>query len=362
MNASAVLAVIGVFWLPPAVDAADAWRSAAGLVSAVLAAAGMLSRWRLPVASTVTAGAATVGASVLGVCQDPMLAAAWCLYPLALTRAARTRMPLLVAVGTVAALAMVTGVPAEDVGGSGQRLVLAVTALSVAWLLGAAVGRQVETAREAERARAAERTTRVQLDVARDVHDVVGHALGVISAEAGVTRGLSDATEQELRDTLADIEQHARSALEDIQALVRSLRTGDGSDSPGLSALPPLIAATRAAGLRIDTRISLPDGLPPKVGATAFRIVQESLANAVRHAPGAACTVDLHTDHDTLVIRIRDEGPGMRPGNHSSGFGLRGMRERARLIGGTVTWRDTPGHGFEVEARLPLDRRGGRPR
>jgi signal transduction histidine kinase len=193
------------------------------------------------------------------------------------------------------------------------------------------------------------------------VHDVVGHALGVISAEAGVTRGLADASEQELRDTLADIENHARSALEDIQSLVRSLRTAPGVEPgradmaapvPGISQLPSLVAAARAAGVRVEARVAAPEQVDEVVAAVAFRSVQEALSNVVRHAPGTSCTVEVHVDDDVLVVRVRDDGPGKEDG--VSGFGLRGMRERAHLAGGTVTWRNLPDRGFEVEARLPL--------
>jgi signal transduction histidine kinase len=134
-------------------------------------------------------------------------------------------------------------------------LVVAVAALSVAWLLGTVVGRQVETAR-----------LNVQLETARDVHDVVGHALGVISAEAGVTRSLPDAGADELRASLEEIEQHARRALEEVQGLVRALRSG-----PALADLPSVVAATRAAGIDLDTDIDLAVRHDERVGAVAVR-------------------------------------------------------------------------------------------
>ncbi|MEU4836033.1 ATP-binding protein [Streptosporangium sp. NPDC023615] len=389
--------VVGVFWVPPAIGAADPPRLVAGLALASVAGAAMILRRRLPASSTAAAGISTIAGGLLGVCQDPMLATAWCLYSLAIARASRTRAFVLVLAGVLAALTAVTGVPEEGASGAGQRLLLSVAALSGAWLLGATTARQVAAAREAERAR-------VQLEVARDVHDVVGHALGVIGAEAGVTRGLQDAGERELRDSLAGIEAHARSALEEMQGLVRTLRSfpasplsradagpWGGSAAPaeadagtrqagagprealaGTERLPSVIAATRAAGVRVDARID-PHGhedghegrevpVDPLVGAVVLRIVQESLGNVVRHAPGAECVVDVHRDGETIVVRVRDHGPGARPDGTcgqgppelgTSGFGLPGMRERALLVGGVVTWRDHPEGGFEVVARLP---------
>ncbi|MGC5012008.1 sensor histidine kinase [Streptosporangium sp. DT93] len=445
--------VVGVFWVPPAIGAADPPRLVAGLVLASVAGAAMILRRRLPASSTTAAGISTVAGGLLGVCHDPMLATAWCLYALAIARASRTRAFVLVLAGALAALTAVTAVPGEGTSGAGQRLLLSVAVLSVAWLLGATAARQIAAAREAERAR-------VQLEVARDVHDVVGHALGVIGAEAGVTRGLADAGEQELRDSLAGIEAHARSALEEMQGLVRTLRSSpappvsradagpwDGTKTPvragtkprqavtepreavaepreavtetreastGIARLPSVIAATRAAGVDVEARIDPyghdgphgPHGhgghVDPLAGAVVLRIVQEALSNVVRHAPGAECVVDVHRDGPMIVVRVRDHGPGARPAPASgsgppasgppgqgtfthgtsgheppghepsaheppghepsahgtSGFGLPGMRERARLAGGTVTWRDHPEGGFEVTARLPA--RGAR--
>ncbi|MEU6785427.1 histidine kinase [Nonomuraea angiospora] len=376
LDVPAAAIVVGMFWLPPTLASADRSRLVAGLVLACVTGAVMVLRRRLPAGSPLLAAGATIAGSVLGVCQDPMLAAAWCLYPLAVARADRTRTIVLVLAGLLAALATVAAVPGEAASGAGQRLTLAVAALSVSWLLGTAVGRQIAAAREAERAR-------VQLVVARDVHDVVGHALGVISAEAGVTRSLADASEQELRDTLAGVESHARRALEEMQALVRGLRSEPGApeDVAGIGRLDGLVAATRAAGVGVEARIEVNGPVDDVAGAVAYRIVQESLSNVVRYAAGAACSVHLRQDGGEIVVRVRDHGPGARParsrawptgsgdgpgpqgmrergGDGSArggdGSGPQGMRERARLMGGTVTWGDHPEGGFEARARLPV--------
>ncbi|GIH97553.1 two-component sensor histidine kinase [Planobispora siamensis] len=323
----------------------------AGAVLAGVTAGAMVLRWRLPFEATLTAGAVTVIGTVLGVCQDPMLATAWCLYPLAIERARRTRAVAGVLAGLFAGLAMVTGVPEGEAAGPGRQVVLAVAALSVAWLLGTATGRQIAIAREAER-------MRVQLEVARDVHDVVGHALGTVLAQSGVILSLPDAREEELRDTLAEVEAHARKALEDVQGLVRTLRVPDGESKPGLGGLAEVVEVTRAAGVEVDARIDVGGAIDDGVGVVAFRIAQEALSNVVRHAPGARCTVRVRREGDVLVVRVRDGGArraGGRVAAAGSGVGLRGMRERARLVGGTVVWGARPEGGFEVEARLPAE-------
>ncbi|GAA3140285.1 sensor histidine kinase [Planomonospora alba] len=354
VDGGAAAGVVAVFWAWPALGA-GAWPTvAAGAVLAGMTAGAMVLRRRAPFGATLAAGAATVAGTVLGVCQDPMLAAAWCLYPLAIERARRTRVVAGVLAGVFAGLAMVTAVPEGDAAGPGRQVVFAVAALSVSWLLGTVTGRQLATAREAER-------MRVQLEVARDVHDVVGHALGVVIAQSGVVLGLPDAREEELRETLSEVEEHARRALEDVQGLVRTLRAPDGGPAPGRDGLAEVVEATRAAGVDVDARVDAGGAVGGRVGAVAFRIVQEALSNVVRHAPGAWCTVRVRREGDVLVVRVRDGGArrpvGRAPGA-GSGSGLRGMRERARLVGGTVAWGARPGGGFEVEARLPV---GGAP-
>lgn len=116
----AAVAVVGMFWVLPTVGAASWPRMVAGSVLAAVTAGAMIFRRRLPFAATMTAGAATFLGSVLGICQDPMLAAAWCLYPLAIERARRTRLVVAVLTGVFAALALVTGVPEGDVRGLGE--------------------------------------------------------------------------------------------------------------------------------------------------------------------------------------------------------------------------------------------------
>jgi signal transduction histidine kinase len=342
--------VIAVFWLPSLASAPTWPHRVAGATLALLTVGAVVLRRRLPAAATAVAAVATVAGGVLGVCLDPMLATAWCLYPLAIDRAGRTRTLAVILVCLFAALVAVTGVDTGRSGVPGDRVVYAAAALSAAWLLGTAVGRQLESAREAERAR-------VQLDVARDVHDVVGHALAVISAQAGVTRGLADADEQELRDTLGDIEDQAREALRDMQSLVRALRDAPTTEAPDLSSV---IGDARAAGLTIDAHLEAAPDAGDGTRMVVFRIVQQALSNVIRHAPGARCSVRVSRADDEVYVRVRDHGssaPGAGPG---SGLGMQGMRERAALVGGTVSWRRPHSGGFEVSARLPIGGKGER--
>jgi signal transduction histidine kinase len=339
-NVLAAVLVLGILWAPLIVAAGSWPRAVAGVVLAALTGAALVLQQRAPVAATAVVAATTLAGTIAGVCQDPMLAAAWCLYPVAVARGRHARRLLIALVGVLAGLTAVTGVSS----GLGTRVVLATAALCLSWLVGTAVGRQVAAVREAER-------MRVKLDLAREVHDVVGHALGVIAAEAGVTRGLPDAPEAELRETLADIESHAREALEEVQDFVLTLR----DSGPGLGALPAIIATTRAAGVDVRARLRPHGPVDAEVATALVRIAQEALSNVVRHAPAARCTVELWETADTLALQVRNsQAPSS--GASGTGYGLHGMRERAEAVGGSVACRTTAEGGFEVEARLPARR------
>ncbi|ROT31791.1 hypothetical protein EF879_15575 [Micromonospora sp. HM5-17] len=336
------VAVLAVLWAPPIITVGDGPRIGAGIALAALTGAALVLNRRAPVAATVAVAATTVLGMALDVCQDPMLATSWCLYLVAVERGPHVRSLVTALVGVLAVLALVTAVSP----GLGARVVVVTAALCLAWLLGTAVGGRIISEREAERAR-------VQINLAREVHDVVGHTLGVIAAEAAVTRGLPDAREAELRETLADIESHARGALEETQRLVRTLR----NSGPALDELPAIIATTRAAGVSVEARLRPHGPVDAEVGAAVTRIAQEALSNVVRHAPRARCTVELWETGKTIAIRVRNSrAPGSAPASGGTGYGLRGIRERVAALGGTVTWGDTPEGGFEVEARLPMRR------
>ncbi|WP_433088317.1 sensor histidine kinase [Dactylosporangium sp. CA-052675] len=353
MDLVAVVVVVAGFWALPG--------GLAGLALGAVAGLAMLLRRRAPVTAVVVAAAVTAAGWVLGLGEDPMLAAAWCLYPVAAHRAGQAGGLAIGVVGGLAVLGATVAVPEGDARAAGQRVLLSAVVLAGSWLLGTAAGRQARAAEAVERAR-------VQAAVARDVHDVVGHALAVISAQAGVARLLPDADAAELRQSLGDVEEHARGALEEVQHLVRTLRDLPAPVAPARERLLAVIAASRAAGLTVHERI---DGdLPDPGGTVAVRVVQESLGNALRHAPGSVCTVDVHATPAEAVVDVHSTAPprpvpagapmaGPAPvpvpvPAPGTGVGLAGLRERVGLAGGELSW-SAPGDGeFRVSARVPL--------
>ncbi|MFE3599740.1 sensor histidine kinase [Streptomyces sp. NPDC059096] len=217
-----------------------------------------------------------------------------------------------------------------------------------------------ETISEAERARRTllEERTRI----ARELHDVVAHHMSVITVQADSApyriEGLPDAA----REEFSTIAAGARESLTEMRRLLSVLRSdggeGERAPQPGLDRVQQLVEATVRAG--VPAELSLPARLgpvPPAVDLSAYRIVQEALANVVRHAPGARTQVSVVVHADRLTVLIVN-GPGTARTSPlettGTGHGLIGMRERVRLTGGTLDTGPLPDGGFRVAARLPL--------
>jgi signal transduction histidine kinase len=227
----------------------------------------------------------------------------------------------------------------------------------------------VERAERAERTREEEARRRVaeeRLRIARDLHDLLAHSITLIGVQTSVAAHVLSADPERLdRETVAkaldDIAETCRSARGELRTTLEVLREHDSPDArgplPGLDGLPDLAEAARLAGARVEQTVRIRQA-PPAVGAAAYRIVQEALTNAVRHAgPEPAVRVDLVEREGVLHLSVSDDGTGPAPGG-TPGFGLVGMRERARTVGGTLDAGPRADGGFEVTALLPLTKTG----
>ena len=219
------------------------------------------------------------------------------------------------------------------------------------------------TARQAIAGSLLEHTARGErARISRELHDVVAHHISMIAVQAESARLTTPGMPAAGARRLSAIGDTARSALTEMRRLLGVLREDTSDDDlagrqpqPGLRQLTELLDATRdasGAGARLIVRGRLP-GLDPGVELAAYRIVQEALTNARRHAPGAAVDVELHHAGHTLAVRIRDNGPGPPAVVPNGGHGLAGMRERAAAVGGEVRTGAAPGGGFLVTATLP---------
>jgi len=236
----------------------------------------------------------------------------------------------------------------------------------------------------AERTREEEARARVnaeRLRIAREVHDTVAHAIAIINVQAGVTAHVLDRRPEVAREALQTIEQTSSRALREMRAILGVLRDGDDGrvPYPGLEQIDELLAKARDAGIDVKLEQNLPAApLPSAVESAAYRILQESITNVIRHVGPTRVAVALNPGVDALEIRVTDEGrraaPGDDParrhlptqhtagsgGEATPGHGILGMRERCQLLGGELDAKPTADGGFEVTARLPLTPTGPR--
>ncbi len=225
----------------------------------------------------------------------------------------------------------------------------------IPWAAGLALRRRQELSRhDAERAVEDERAR-----VARELHDIVGHALGMIVVQAeGERAQLAPDAPESTRETLATIAHAARGALDDVRRLLVVMRVeNDLGPQPGLRDVPRLLEGLSSAGLAVELEVSGQSRpLPTGIDLSAYRIVQEALTNVLRHSRDAHARVLLSYDPDTIGIEVTDDGQAAT-GDGSRGFGLLGMRERVALFGGSVEAGPRPEGGFAVHVHLPT--RGG---
>jgi signal transduction histidine kinase len=340
-----------------------AWQRIVALSAAVVGPVALWWRRRSPkavAAAVVATGAALWASGVPPIGHGPAVVVA--VYTLGAMLPRRTS---LAAAGFVLAAVAVHQVATWWVDGSSFAGNVVIIAGSW-WLGDAARRRRDEAAAHARRAEeldaardelARRAVAEERLRIARELHDVVAHAMSVVAVQAGTGRVAFDREPELARASLARIETLSREAMAEMRRLLAVLRPDD--DAAGrapvasLQDLARLVASSRAAGVEVDVRITgEPRRLPNGVDVAAFRIVQESLTNVARHAEAHRAEVSICYGDEAIVIEVDDDGPA-RAGDGQPGVGIVGMRERAAACGGTLAAGRRPDGGFQVLARLP---------
>lgn len=333
------------------------------LVAAATAPVALRRIWPLPVFLTVLA--VTVVAVVRDATWDPFLAAAFALYTVALTVPSHRWWQRWLPGLALAALALAGAAGAAHAGdaywwrGGPGLLLLGFIALLAAWQLGRAARQRRAFAVRAAEQLAQRAVTEERLRVARELHDVVTHSMGLIAVKAGVANHVLHVRPQETHDALQVIERTSRTALNDMRRMLGVLRAPEGEQQPAsLGPVPgaaALVELVGQAGAQLTMRgvENLPDG----VALAVHRIVQEALTNVAKHAaPESRCRVEVVANGRDVRIDITDDGGGRAPlTRKAGGHGLVGMRERVAMYGGTLTTGPRPQGGFAVHASLPYE-------
>jgi len=274
-------------------------------------------------------------------------------------------------------LALVIGGPATVVykipGHSTAELIFIPLEFAIAWVAGFALRERAEQAEAAEgRAAQAERerdaaariaVAEERVRIARELHDIVAHAVSVMVLQVGAVRHKLPETLTEDSDALRNVEQAGRTALAEMRGLLAAMRR-DGDEAeltpqPGLEGLDSLLEEIGRAGLPVQLHVDgEPVALPRGIDLSAYRIVQEGLTNALKHARASNADVTVRYRSDELHIEVRDNGEGSSTSD-GLGHGLVGVRERVKIYGGEMSAGTANGRGFILSTRLPLsaDRR-----
>ncbi|MDI9627832.1 MAG: sensor histidine kinase [Acidobacteriota bacterium] len=332
------------------------------VVLSVITATGYAARRAFPLPAFFVTGTVVLTMILLGFGTAVIGAGMFLMaYSVAVNRTARA---------TIAAACFAAAVLLVAAAVVPERMTLGELATNLALFAGSfALGRSVRINRAAaqlaaehsalaeqvQREQARATITEERLRIARELHDVVGHSLGVIALQAGVGARVVDTDPVEAKAALDAIAERSRTSLREVRQILGVLRDPGtaASQSPGLASVPNLVADLAKVGLQVELeQQGEPWPLSPARDLTAYRLLQESLTNVVRHAGTDRASLRISYAPAVVELRVLDRGRGPAQGS-TPGSGLRGMAERVAALGGVVNAGAAEGGGFEVVARLP---------
>jgi signal transduction histidine kinase len=348
----------------------------AALLLVVIACLVLAWRNRWPVGVLAVSTAAVAAFSLLGYVNGAaLLAPVIALYSAATHLSFRRASAVAAAIMTALLAATAANNPFPQPTGGGFVLIPFLAAAAL--FAGTAVANRrayVASIHDRAQEEARRRVDEERLRIARELHDVVAHTMATINVQAGAAAHVLSTRPDAAAEALQAIKTASKEGLRELRAILNVLRQADEADptqpAPGTAQLETLVAGARRAGL--DTTLTVtgePFPLPTAVDLAAYRIVQESLTNTIRHAGPASATVVLSYTDGELLVDVTDTGRGPASpaapgttgnGGMGTGHGLAGMRERAASVGGTVRTGAAGGGGYQVVARLPVPKRPAR--
>lgn len=333
------------------------------LLGSVLLAAGglvLVARRRAPIAVLVVTALCAAGYEAAGF---EVLAVSYLVAVYGAVRAGHHALTVAVSVSLLVVLPLTALVlrdgPARDAFAQARNV------LEIAWLIAAfAAGealRQAERrAEEAELTReetAKRRADEERLHIARELHDSLTHQISIIKVQSEVAVHVARRRGEQVPETLLAIRTAGREATRELRATLEALRDDDTAPPQSLEHVPELVERARSMGL--DATLTIEGrrhDVPAAVSRTAYRIVQEALTNTARHAGATTATVRIRYRPDALSVQVDDDGTATPDVAPAPGLGLLGMRERVTALGGRLRAAPRTGHGFTVQAELPVER------
>ncbi|GAA4709445.1 sensor histidine kinase [Phytohabitans rumicis] len=341
---------------------AASWWYLAVATMVALAGSALLRRRPLPAVALLLAGS-VAAAMALNSTRIAFLQFLAVDVALCFIAAARPRRTSIAATGM--ALAVLAGYAVTRVllrypVGTSTQLAVALSA-AVAWLIGNTIRQTRDHAHQMAASHAAEAVTAERLRISRELHDSVAHSIGIIALQAGAASRVIDTQPTAARSAMTAVEAASRQTLSELRRMLGLLRDAEPRHDraqfepmPGLADAERLAATTGAAGVSVDLRWRGEHRpLPPDIDIAAYRIIQESLTNVVRHAHTTNCRVFIDHRDDWLSIVVEDDGRGTGP-TTGTGYGIAGMRERVDLLHGHFHAGPRPEGGFRATARIPI--------
>ncbi|MET0324843.1 MAG: sensor histidine kinase [Ilumatobacteraceae bacterium] len=356
----------------PRFDVADPVRDPAWWTPLLVVAATMplMYRRQRPIAVLVAVAGAQIVCELVDVNGANWIGLLVAVYSVGAHSEGRPRLRAVVGVGLAVGVLLALGVAGDEV--TPVDAVAASGMLAVAFVVGDNLRRRrqhldslADRAERAEREReilARERVAEERARIARELHDIVAHSVSVMVIQASAARRSLTSRPDAAEGLLENIERTGRETMDELRQVLGVLRNDDGGPPgadravpvPTITDLPALIEA--AAGLTVRMAVTgIVDHVPAGVGVSVYRVVQEGITNANRHAgPGATIDVRVTGTATDVVVRIEDNGRGASASRTTDGYGLIGMRERVASAGGTLDAGPRPGGGWRVSARFPL--------